>query len=418
MQCSHIAPFACPNGWEPMSWTINTAERISAGVEHYLSQYYGRPERCPDGRYTISGCTADHELFEGLPPEVMSLVLESLDIHSKVRAKRTCALWDFLLPDPAADACIILDLANLSSQWPLQRTTEGYLLARLLHHTVNVNTHALVLYNLFHRNTDGIPLNYLTLIVQLLQIRCILRLIMLMNLRVRVSRANPRKEQDPEDDRLSVMYFYPLDFTNVCQRLFIRNYTVDFDCSSYSTDIVGSAFQHPMPGFVESKGSFFMSIRIPAMSFPYAESKEEKAECMQQFKLALEANCPPVDPAVKQRVMALHAQWVKTVPYRKPQWRELRHLLKFYGTYESPELCRFWRDVDVRRLDGVVLGNLQLTILARDYPGGAERTRIARLLKSISSAKKKVLAVAVANSKRSECTDTRISEEVFLSPDF
>ncbi|XP_055340290.1 uncharacterized protein LOC129589521 [Paramacrobiotus metropolitanus] len=421
IQCSHVSPLCCPNEWESnWSWKINTAERIAVGVEYYLSQYCGKPERCPGGREcSISDCTEDHELFEYMPPEIISFVLESLDIHSKVRAKRTCALWDLLLPDPAFNACIILDLANLSTQWPLYRKTEGYLLARLLHHTVNRNTHALVLHNLFHRNTDNGALNnyYLLLIVQLLKIKCILPLIMLMNLRVRVGRLYPTDEDNPDDENWSVMYFHALDLTDVCQRLFIRNYTVDFDASPYSADFLGCAFQHPMPGFVESRGSFSMSIRIPEMSLPYARGKAEKAECLQQFKSALMAHCPPVDPAVRKRVMDLHANWVKMVPYPGPQWLELRQLLKFYGTYKNPKrrrFWRFWRKLDVRHLDGDFLGNLQLIILGREYPDGADLAPIPAPTPIDFVCYDKG---GCYHCGWTECTDTRISRQVFFSVD-
>ncbi|XP_055352819.1 uncharacterized protein LOC129598788 isoform X2 [Paramacrobiotus metropolitanus] len=333
----------------------NTEKRITAGVEKYLFGYCGKPELCLQFSKSLA---ANDRVFETLPPELLSEALHSLDLRSQVIAKRVCALWNLLLPDPSTAKCIHIDFASLTRQWTWCNETEGYHIGQLVHRCVHPATHALAISNLFHRCADQDHYPTAAVVTQVLRMKGTLPLIVLKDIRVPAARRFPRDSDNPDDPNLSGMIFYALQFTEVCRRVVIRNYTVDF--AQYS----GPHFRHPMPGFTQTKESFCLMIPIPSMILTNIHSKAEKLRCLQDFKMTLEALCPPVKPAVKIWWENLHAKWVRKVPFPGLPWTELRQLLCFYGPHVSRQQFVDW---NARDLGDATLGNLQLAMLARHY---------------------------------------------------
>ncbi|XP_055346756.1 uncharacterized protein LOC129594182 [Paramacrobiotus metropolitanus] len=55
--------------------------------------------------------------------EILSETLGYLDIHSQIKAKGVCSLWNQLITEPLQSVCVTLDLVNITAHMPVNKKT-------------------------------------------------------------------------------------------------------------------------------------------------------------------------------------------------------------------------------------------------------------------------------------------------------
>ncbi|XP_055348424.1 uncharacterized protein LOC129595439 isoform X2 [Paramacrobiotus metropolitanus] len=260
-----------------------------------------------------------------LPPYLQSEIFPHMDLHSQMRAKRVCALWQLLLSSPRLTEHISIALDSCA-RYHSDNSSNCFRAASLLNRTINTTTATLTVLGEF------LPHNFLFLSEVLRAMKITLRLIVFKDHIIAGRGGKCDQYSLSAHPATSVITSYK----NIGDFILLRNCQVDH-LFSETMWYVFEWFRLPLPAHERSfKRNLLkdyqerrelpidqLRITIPQLLLRCDESEMLMAS---RVMCALNDNFPPVKEDMLQKVTAVHARWVRTLCY-PDDWQAIRNYL-------------------------------------------------------------------------------------------
>ncbi|XP_055340941.1 uncharacterized protein LOC129590011 [Paramacrobiotus metropolitanus] len=287
-----------------------------------------------------------------LPPFLLSQIFPHMDIHSQMRAKRVCALWQLLLSSPrltehfsiALDSCGGIHSDN----------NNCFRAASLLSRTVSTTTRSLTVLG------DFLPHNLLFLYDVLIAMRITLPFIVFKDHIITdpgwMGCLDPTRLMHSATD---VTSFY----RDVCDFIFLCNWKVRNLFGKLIWYVFKYGFYdrgplHPLPAHEQAfmtnltKESHELPIDQLYITIPRLLLRCDDSEMHMTSRVmhALSDNFPPVTADMIEKVRAVYARWVRTLSY-PDDWQPIRYFLLLFSPFELDGRPQRWSKVDLRLVD-------------------------------------------------------------------
>ncbi|XP_055352123.1 uncharacterized protein LOC129598310 [Paramacrobiotus metropolitanus] len=303
-----------------------------------------------------------------LTPSLLSDILSHLDLHSRMKAKRVCALWQLLL-----SSCGMTEHVSISfeSCWHLQADGDYCLLqtdndncfraASLLSRSISTTTISLTLLTLFPPHDSA----FLRPLLRAMEIRLPLLVLkdhVIINGEARGFQRHKRSRLKHAESNIITLYKHNANF--VC----LHNWKVSQLFGQQMHEVfVGNIYYKPQAGVTtcslpaherewmvplacQSQAPQLavdqLQITIPKLLLPCSR----KMRMTSRFMCALNDNFPPVTPDMLAKVTAVHARWLRTLTYPE-DWQRIRDYLLLYSGFRSDGSPTVWDGIDLRRMD-------------------------------------------------------------------
>ncbi|XP_055352101.1 uncharacterized protein LOC129598297 [Paramacrobiotus metropolitanus] len=301
----------------------------------------------------------DAAMLSDLTPWLLSDILSHLDLHSQMRAKRVCGLWQLLLGHPRMQEHVSI---SFESCWHLQVDSDScFRAASLLTRSLSSATVTLTLLRaLAPAVIPGFPA-FLQAILSALEI----------SLPVLVL----KDYVDMQRDVLSVTpfhqaHFKPADkilyYKGTCDFILLDNWQVRnlfgrhmydvFELGRSYDDVPGRPLPEQERQWTRRLSQWPVSpelavdelqITIPKLLLPCSD---DKMHTTSRFMCAVNEHFPPVTPEMLAKVTAVHARWQRTLDY-PADWESIRCYLLLFSGFHSDGRPKCWDEVDLRCVD-------------------------------------------------------------------
>ncbi|XP_055342244.1 uncharacterized protein LOC129590843 isoform X2 [Paramacrobiotus metropolitanus] len=288
-----------------------------------------------------------------LTPSLVSDILSHLDLHSQMKAKRVCALWELLLSNSRMKEHVSI---SFESCWNLKMDTDNcFKAASLLSRSISSTTISLTLLRVFppiyiHSEFIGAMFDAIKIKLPLLVLK-------------------DHNEVAPEcfgQKRSYLKHGAAWNMTlykHTCDSVVLRNWTVSdlFGRHMFKVFVIQSTLpdgvylpEHEQKWMVPYKWQpehmtsiDKLQITIPKLLLPCSEGKLRMTS---RVMCALNDNFPLVTEEMLIKVTAVHARWLRTLVYPE-DWRTIRHYLMLFSGFHSDGSPKEWDEVDLRVVD-------------------------------------------------------------------
>ncbi|XP_055355582.1 uncharacterized protein LOC129600930 isoform X2 [Paramacrobiotus metropolitanus] len=305
----------------------------------------------------------DAAMLSDLTPWLLSDILSHLDVHSQMRAKRVCGLWQLLLRHPRMQEHVSISFESCTY---LQVDTDNcFRAACLLTRSLSSATISLTLLRV--APPRGLPF-FLQAILAAKEISLSV-LVLKDHTDMDPLAVGQQKRARLKHGALVRINFYShiCDFVLLCNwtagKLFGRQMYDVFEegCTYADYEQQGAVHRRPLPAHERewmlrlSKRSVApaqlaideLQITIPQLLLPCSDGKMHMTS---RFMCALNDRFPPVTPEMLAKVTAVHARWQRTLDY-PADWHTIRNYLLLYSGFHPDGRPKFWDDVDLRYVD-------------------------------------------------------------------
>ncbi|XP_055356912.1 uncharacterized protein LOC129602009 isoform X2 [Paramacrobiotus metropolitanus] len=311
-------------------------------------------------------CGADIEIgslmsttcISDLTHSLLSDILSHLDLHSRMKTKRVCGLWQLLLNSSRMIQHVMI---SFESCWQLKVDSDNcFKVASLLSSSVSSATKSLTLLNVFPPQYGfflGSMLNALEIKLPFLMFKD--------HTDVKPLRARQQKQSRLKHGiavRLTAYKHY-------CNFVVLKNWTVAALFGQHLYDILEKepvSYEPYEPGVTsrllpahEREWMIRLTcqpdelvidklqITIPKVILP---CRDGKMHMTSRFMCVLNDNFPPVTQDMVVKVTAVRARWLRTLTY--PQdWQSIRSYLLIFSGFHSDGRPKVWDDIDLRCVD-------------------------------------------------------------------
>ncbi|XP_055330466.1 uncharacterized protein LOC129582867 [Paramacrobiotus metropolitanus] len=291
-----------------------------------------------------------------LPISLLCEIFAHLDLHSRMRVKRVCALWISLLSSRSVTEHISICLKTCS-QTTKSHNLNSYKVASLLSRTVDSATKSLTL---VHNFDYHYCLSYLLAGMEITVPTIILKDHTVTN--------NCRYPITYDRDIIGFPLNYALTWrtavlNDCCQRVLVYNWKVDkifgaavFELFYFSrcekiqrfVGLPASEVKRMAHLTCESNVGVLaadaLQITIPQLIL---QSSDGRYHMMRRFMWGLNDNFPPVTEDIYAKVTAVHARWVRNLWY-PAEWDMIRGYLTIFSGFYTDGSPKSWDDVDLR----------------------------------------------------------------------
>ncbi|XP_055337878.1 uncharacterized protein LOC129587928 isoform X2 [Paramacrobiotus metropolitanus] len=312
----------------------------------------------------VSSCTVAR--LGQLPPSLLSEIFPYLDLHSQMRAKRVCTLWQLLLNSPRLTKHISISFETCAK---IQSDNNNcFRLAALLSRTLSSTTESLTVLGALR------PQNRLVLNNVLEAIKITLPLIVYTDHIITYPGPIPNLTQtELWHPAGGITRFYGCQ----CKLFLLHNLQMDhlFAWPMYAVfkfkpmyNNAGSG--HPLPAHEQA----FMAdltkppheqpidqvrITIPRLMLRGGGDLDHRLLMAGHFMFALNDNFPPSTEDMLARVTAVYARWVRTLIY-PDDWEAVRNYLIMFSPFEPDGRPQRWAKVDLRLVDVRTLSRMAI----------------------------------------------------------
>ncbi|XP_055350363.1 uncharacterized protein LOC129596983 isoform X2 [Paramacrobiotus metropolitanus] len=294
-----------------------------------------------------------------LTPSLMSDILSHLDLHSQMRAKRVCVLWQLLLKSSSMMEHVSI---SFESCWRLKVDTDNcFKAASLLSRSLSSATICLTVLNVFPPERGF----FLGSMLDALEIE--LPFLMFKNF----INVKPRGAFQEKKSRLKHgMAEHLTPYKHYCKFLLLQNWKVSdlFGQQMYAVFSKQVVCHHhePFPGVTSlplpaheqewmvrltsqplELAIDKLQITIPKLLLRCSDGKMHMAS---RLMCALNDNFPPVTEDMLAKVMAVHVRWQRTLTYPE-DWQRIRNYLLMFSGFHPDGRPKVWDDVDLRVVD-------------------------------------------------------------------
>ncbi|XP_055341995.1 uncharacterized protein LOC129590675 [Paramacrobiotus metropolitanus] len=310
--------------------------------------------------------------FNNLPPFLLSEILSFLELHSCVRVKRVCVLWQQLLSSDRATEHIRVcfgTCADATKSGNLNCYKTAYLLSR----TVRSNTKSITILNPF------LNYNYLSDLLEAMEIK--LPVIIFKDYTItdcgnlysysKVSRSDGRKLLEWHGATIWLRFYQ-----DSCQRIVLHNWKLSNifgkALDQIFFDFCGSEL-HALPAHeVQWMQTLTHESRIDVLGIDKIQITIRKLvlDCsvdwesmISKFMWALDSNFAPVADEVYVKVKNVHARWVRTLAFPQ-EWDTIRVYLSVFSGFHADGTPKFWNEIDLRLVDVYKLSRMAVLGLA------------------------------------------------------
>ncbi|XP_055353462.1 uncharacterized protein LOC129599277 isoform X2 [Paramacrobiotus metropolitanus] len=278
-----------------------------------------------------------------LTPSLLSDILAHLDVHSQMRAKRVCALWQQLLDSPRMTENVSM---TFESCWQLQSDSDNcFKAATLMSRSITSATTSLTVL----RFPSPVCKDHIS----------------------RKPENIPRPSLKPLKHPAALL---AMAYKDVCQAIVLFNWTVGdlfgptmhyaFECKQYGPQELAANPLHANEQELMRHLTFEsremdidkLQISIPRLLMRCSEGRTRMAA---RFMHALNENFPPVTGEMLAKVTAVHARWVRTLDYPE-QWESIRNYICLFSGFHPDGALQMWDNVDLRLLDVSELSKLAI----------------------------------------------------------
>ncbi|XP_055338482.1 uncharacterized protein LOC129588332 isoform X2 [Paramacrobiotus metropolitanus] len=297
-----------------------------------------------------------------LTPPLLSDILSHLDLHSQMRARRVCALWQLLLSSPKMMEHISI---SFESCWHLKADGDNRILradsnncfkaTSLLSRSINSTTISLTILRVFP------PHHILQPLLEAMEIKVPL-LVLKDHITIqpvyRIGVKKPSRLKHGATD-------FVTSYKNRCNSVLLLNWKVSGLFGLHMYDL----FEHNWLNFgVEEifrllpdnrewilpptyKPQEFaidkLQITIPKLLLPCSDGSMPMASRMM---CALNDGFSPVTEDIVAKVTAVHARWVSNLTYPE-DWQSIRDYLLMFSGFEPDGRPKVWEEIDLRVVD-------------------------------------------------------------------
>ncbi|XP_055349213.1 uncharacterized protein LOC129596075 isoform X2 [Paramacrobiotus metropolitanus] len=293
-------------------------------------------------------------LLSDLTPWLLSDILSHLDLHSQMRAKRVCVLWQLLLSHPRMKEHVSI---SFESCWHLQADTDNcFKTASLLSRSISPATISLTLLRVLPPHHYFVYLRYMLIAMKI----SLPVLVLEDHIHIQPAVAFEHDHSLLKHGAGSIM----ADFKETCDYILLHRWTVGslFGRHLYHVFEEGGYFAQPygmashllpaherdcmVPLAKESHELLIdqLQITIPKLLLPW---NDDEMHMTSRFMCALNDHFPPVTPDMLAKVMAVHARWRRTLHY-PDDWHAIRNYLRLFSGFESDGQAKAWNEVDLR----------------------------------------------------------------------
>ncbi|XP_055355266.1 uncharacterized protein LOC129600728 [Paramacrobiotus metropolitanus] len=289
------------------------------------------PIRLRDARPPDAGLSSDAERTSAaialLPPCLQSDILTHLDVHSQMRAKRVCALWQLLLSDARMAVHVRI---SFESCCDLQSDSDNcFKAAVLLSRSITSATLTLTFLPMLLRQ------HFILVLPWLNDTETHLRFIVFKD------RTNNRpatiSHRSSTGFSLHPAAHDAMQYEQLCNAILLINWAVGdlfggamfhaFECDpvlthTRSTNLLRAREKDLMQPLTKESHALDidkLQITIPRLLLKCSEGREKMSA---RFMHAVNANFPPVTEEMLAKVTAVHARWVRTLKYPE-EWQSI-----------------------------------------------------------------------------------------------
>ncbi|XP_055341992.1 uncharacterized protein LOC129590673 isoform X2 [Paramacrobiotus metropolitanus] len=311
-----------------------------------------------------------------LPPLLLSEVFSCLDLHSIVRIKRVCVLWQQLLSSRRATEHIAICLATCSKTAKTDNLS-CYKTWYLLSLNIRSMTKSLtVLTPFFH-------VTYLADLLEAMQIK--LPTIVFKDYTITDSNhmyeyANMPYPVTPLDNRKLFAFhgttIWLSFYRDKSQRIVLHNWKLSnifgkslfaIFCNPFTSGLkdLPAHEVHWMQSitpetWLDVIGIDRLQIAIPQVVLDCSQDEENMVS---QFMWTLDNNFPPTADGIYVKVQKVHARWVETLSYPH-EWNNIRAFLSVFSGFHADGTIKVWKDIDLRLVDVSQLSRMALLGIA------------------------------------------------------
>ncbi|XP_055331264.1 uncharacterized protein LOC129583495 isoform X2 [Paramacrobiotus metropolitanus] len=294
-----------------------------------------------------------------LTPSLLSEIFIHLDLHSQMRTKRVCALWQLLLSSPRMAEHISI---SFESCWHLKVDNGNcYKAATLLCRSINTTTVSLTILRVPPPNHRS----FLNTLLKTMETK-----LSLIVFKDHTYNEEPKGTlHDQQQSRLKHTAMIELTiYKHTCNYVVLHNWKVSvlfgplmyqvFELPSYREHSDGVTAMRRLPAheweFMKrlTRHSHELNIdnlqiRIPRLLLKCSDGKLHMAS---RFMCALNDNFPPVTADMLTKVTTVHDRWVRSLAY-PDDWQAIRNFLRLFSGFQPDGRPQMWNDVDLRLLD-------------------------------------------------------------------
>ncbi|XP_055354747.1 uncharacterized protein LOC129600293 [Paramacrobiotus metropolitanus] len=308
---------------------------------------------------------------------IIAVVLFNLDVDSQFRTSRVCALWSLISRESINHRHILFDLCTNCDRQPedlperhandvvdtsVRGEYEEYLAYKLvaaLDRAISAQTQTLAL------RDDGDHCHEFDLASRMKTTAAVLaskgvrlRKIMLKNaaLGSRSHFLEVDRFFDSFDDANKLIECDGLsEVMAVCEQLVLVNCTFSHFIRRTVMKLVGRA----IPRLPDSEVELMRwnepdidpnPITVPCLRFLSVETATQYAD-IRIILAAINDHCPVVSQRVFEKVKAIYARWVETVPYENDRWDSIDIFLYLFNYLRPGDAPKDWDTMDLRQLD-------------------------------------------------------------------
>ncbi|XP_055330990.1 uncharacterized protein LOC129583270 isoform X2 [Paramacrobiotus metropolitanus] len=293
-----------------------------------------------------------------LTPSLVSDILSHLDLHSRMKAKRVCGLWQLLLSSSRMIEHVSI---SLESCWQLKADSDNcFKVASLLSSSISSATISLTLLNVFPPQYGF----FLGSMLRALEIE--LPFLMFKN----HTNVKPERVRQQKQARLKHGIAVHLTaYKHYCNFVLLHNWKVTALFGEQMYDIFekeSTCYESHEPGATSrllpaherewmvrltcephELAIDKLQITIPKVILP---CRDGKMHMTSRFMCALNNNFPPVTQDMVAKVSIVRARWLRTLTY--PQdWQSIRNYLLIFSGFHSDGRPKVWDDIDLRFVD-------------------------------------------------------------------
>ncbi|XP_055356569.1 uncharacterized protein LOC129601723 [Paramacrobiotus metropolitanus] len=297
-----------------------------------------------------------------LPPSILSEIFPYMDLHSQMRAKRVCGLWQLLLDSPRLAEHISVSLESCAG---IQSDNNNcFRMASLLARSIRSTTASITVLDAFR------PHNQLFLAATLEAINITLPLIVFKDhIITDPGKMGSIEAADLQHPAADIMTLY----RHHCKLILLHNWKIDHlfgqtMCFVFKQKIMYQfGTGHPLPAHEQAfmrpitKQSHELPIDHLRITIPrkLLRCDDDDMDMTSRIMCALNDNFPPVTEEMLERVTAVYARWLRTLNY-PDDWQPIRNYLLLFSPFEPDGQPKSWEGVDLRAVDVTTLSRMAI----------------------------------------------------------
>ncbi|XP_055352638.1 uncharacterized protein LOC129598662 [Paramacrobiotus metropolitanus] len=290
-----------------------------------------------------------------LTPSLLSDILSHLDLHSRMKAKRVCALWHLLLSSSRMMEHISI---SFESCWEIKADSDNcFKLASMLSRSISATTRSITVLKVFPPHNAS----FLGAMLDAMKIELPL-LVFKDHTNVKPLRFLREKQSFLKHGIAVNLVLYK----RFCKFVVLQNWTVTdlFGQQMYDIFVEPTCYEScsgvtsSLPAHERScmmaltRQSHKLAIDELQISIPklFLPCSEKEMHMTSRFMCALNDNFPPVTEDMLAKVTAIHARWLRNLTYPK-DWQSIRNYLLLFSGFNSDGRPKVWDEVDLRVVD-------------------------------------------------------------------